>query len=68
MMGIKVFLDAAKFLTKVGFSSTFFLTKNWCERKNSFLDKDQIKELSKIQDVESHSVPHTFLSKIKKTN
>ena len=66
--GYKSFLNAAKFLTKIGFSGTFFLTKNWCEKKSNFLDKNQIKELSKIQDVGSHSVSHPYLTKIKKPN
>jgi peptidoglycan/xylan/chitin deacetylase (PgdA/CDA1 family) len=62
--GYKSFLKAGEYLNKIGFDCTFFLTKDWCKEKSNFLDDQEIKELSLISEIGSHTISHPYLTKI----
>jgi peptidoglycan/xylan/chitin deacetylase (PgdA/CDA1 family) len=62
--GYKSFLMAGNYLNKIGFNGTFFLTKNWCNKRKNFLVNTEIKELSLSQEIGSHTISHIPLTKM----
>ena len=66
--GYKSFLKAAAILNDIGFTSTFFITKDWCKSKHNFLSVKEIKELGLTQEIGSHTISHPNLTKIKKNS
>jgi len=62
--GYKSFLKAADILNDIGFTATFFITKDWCKNRKNFLSDLEIKELASIQEIGSHTVSHPNLTKI----
>lgn len=62
--GYKSFLKAANILNDFGFTATFFITKDWCKNRPNFLSHSGIKELGLIQEIGSHTVSHSNLTKI----
>jgi peptidoglycan/xylan/chitin deacetylase (PgdA/CDA1 family) len=62
--GHKSDLMAAEMLLKFNARATFFLTKHLCQTWNSFLDENEIKELSKLCSIGSHGVSHTSMDQL----
>ena len=64
--GYKSFLKAAEILNGTGFTATFFITKDWCKKRENFLSELEIKELASMQEIGSHTLSHPNLTKIPK--
>ena len=62
--GYKSFLQAAEILNSFSISGTFFITKDWREKRVNMLSEKEIKDLSLLHDIGSHSVTHPNLSKL----
>ena len=62
--GYKSFLKAADLINDIGFTATFFITRDWCKNRQNFLSDLEIKELASIQEIGSHTVSHPNLTKI----
>jgi peptidoglycan/xylan/chitin deacetylase (PgdA/CDA1 family) len=64
--GYKSFLKAADILNGIGFTGTFFVTKDWCKNRRNFLSDLEIKELGSTQEIGSHTLSHPNLTIIPK--
>ena len=62
--GYKSFLKAADILNGIGFTGTFFVTKDWCRNRRNFLSDLEIKELGSTQEIGSHTLSHPNLTTI----
>ena len=62
--GYKSFLKAADILNGIGFTGTFFVTKDWCRNRRNFLSDLEIKELGSTQEIGSHTLSHPNLTLI----
>ena len=60
--GYKSFLKAADILNGIGFTGTFFVTKDWCRNRRNFLSDLEIKELGSTQEIGSHTLSHPNLT------
>ncbi len=57
-------LRAAEWIREVGAQASFFLTKEFCESRSDFLQRDEIRALASLCSVGSHGVTHAPLSRI----
>ena len=62
--GYKSFSKAADILNGIGFTGTFFVTKDWCRNRRNFLSDLEIKELGSTQEIGSHTLSHPNLTLI----
>lgn len=62
--GYGSFLRAADMLAQRGMRGTFFLTKDYCLRREGFLKDAEIRALAKIAEVGTHGVTHTPMSRL----
>lgn len=57
-------LHAAEILRAAGARATFFLTKDFCQRRSDYLREREIRSLAELCQVGSHTVTHPYLARL----